>query len=215
ARLASLTTVNIEIGTLPGLELGSTHDGVITISANAEGWCWFVDPTPGGNSEFALHASNDVLYALPGSAAYGHMDLLSTVLHELGNAMGLPEDQGQDVTGMVLSAGERRLPSDFDATAFNLAAAAGPTQLGAAASPWTKVGGSGLIVSPKIGATPDTPASIDWMGGATGQTSSSTNGNDRDGIPAWLAAFLNQAEDDFRHEKPNAGMLFRTTDGAH
>jgi hypothetical protein len=38
------------------------------------------------------------------------MDLLSTVLHEMGNAMGFPEDAGQDVTGNVLAAGERRLP---------------------------------------------------------------------------------------------------------
>ena len=39
------------------------------------------------------------------------MDLLSTVLHELGNAMGFAEDNGQDVTGMTLAAGIRRLPT--------------------------------------------------------------------------------------------------------
>jgi hypothetical protein len=51
-----------------------------------------------------------VLHAAAGSAAAGEMDLLSTVLHELGNVMGFPEDAGQDVTGNVLAAGERRLP---------------------------------------------------------------------------------------------------------
>jgi hypothetical protein len=39
------------------------------------------------------------------------MDLLSTVLHELGNTMGFAEDHGRDVTGMVLPAGERRVPA--------------------------------------------------------------------------------------------------------
>jgi len=38
------------------------------------------------------------------------MDLLTTVVHELGNAMGFPEDHGHDVMGMVLQAGERRVP---------------------------------------------------------------------------------------------------------
>jgi hypothetical protein len=51
-----------------------------------------------------------VLTAEIGSVAAGEMDLLSTVLHEMGNAMGFPEDTGQDVTGNVLAAGERRLP---------------------------------------------------------------------------------------------------------
>jgi hypothetical protein len=38
------------------------------------------------------------------------MDLLTTVIHELGNAMGFAEDQGQDVSGATLQAGVRRIP---------------------------------------------------------------------------------------------------------
>jgi hypothetical protein len=38
------------------------------------------------------------------------MDLLTTMVHEMGNAMGFPEDQGQDVAGATLQAGERRVP---------------------------------------------------------------------------------------------------------
>jgi hypothetical protein len=33
------------------------------------------------------------------------MDLLSTLLHEMGSAMGFAEDQGRDVAGMTLQAG--------------------------------------------------------------------------------------------------------------
>ena len=111
ARLSALTTVDIQIATLPGLELGQTHDGIITISPDAAGWGWFVDPTPGNNSEFPTAISDGALLASASGPASGHMDLLSTVLHEMGNAMGFAEDTGQDVTGMVLQPGERRLPT--------------------------------------------------------------------------------------------------------
>ena len=213
ARLAALTTVTIEIGNLPGLELGSTHDGVITISANAAGWGWFVDPTPGDNSEFALHASDDVFYATPGSAAYRHMDLLSTVLHEMGNAMGFAEDHGQDVTGMTLSAGERRLPGDFDAMAFNLKSESASPAHGAA-SPWTATGSPADIHTPPAGKTASAPASIDWTQGANNPSVPGDGAADRNGTPAWLAAMLNQSEEDYFHQKPNAGMRFKTTRGA-
>ena len=39
------------------------------------------------------------------------MDLLSTVLHVMGNAMGFAEDHGEDVTGDTIAAGTRRLPT--------------------------------------------------------------------------------------------------------
>jgi hypothetical protein len=48
------------------------------------------------------------------------MDLLSTVLHELGNAMGFAEDQGQDVSGATLQAGVRRIPTVAASPAFTV-----------------------------------------------------------------------------------------------
>jgi hypothetical protein len=46
--------------------------------------------------------------------AAGRMDLLTTVLHELGNAMGFAEDQGHDVASDTLAPGVRDLPlGDF------------------------------------------------------------------------------------------------------
>jgi hypothetical protein len=109
-RLAILGQVNILIGDLSGELLGATTGTTIVLDSNAGGWGWFVDPTPLGNSEFPIKLGNGVFAADPASPAYGRMDLLTTVLHELGNAMGFAEDQGQDVTGAVLQPGLRRLP---------------------------------------------------------------------------------------------------------
>jgi hypothetical protein len=110
-RLAALDQITIVVGNLGGGALGDTIGHSITIDGNAQGWGWFVDPTPLNNREFAISLGNGVFGANPASPAYSHMDLLSTVLHELGNAMGFAEDTGQDVTGMTLSAGLRRLPT--------------------------------------------------------------------------------------------------------
>jgi Ca2+-binding RTX toxin-like protein len=110
ARLAILNGITVQVGELPAGMLGATVGDVIYIDNDAAGWGWFVDPTASGDSEFRASSTAGVLTAIPGSAASGHMDLLSTVLHELGNAMGFPEDTGQDVTGKVLEPGTRRLP---------------------------------------------------------------------------------------------------------
>jgi hypothetical protein len=58
------------------------------------------------------------------------MDLLTTVVHELGNAMGFAEDTGQDVTGSILADGTRRLPpaQPTDAPAVTVPTASGVTR---------------------------------------------------------------------------------------
>jgi hypothetical protein len=205
ARLAALTTVTIEIANLPGQEIGSTLNNVIMISANAAGWGWFVDSTPADNSEFALHVSDAVFYAKPNSAAYGHMDLLSTVLHEMGNAMGFAEDMGDDVTGMVLSAGERRLPGVLETT---------PTPFHMPPSvfaPWTAGSGSDPIKMPAAGNTP--APSIDWTAGTKPFPHQRATDAHPGVTPNWLAAIVGHSEDDELYQKPNAGMRFKTTNG--
>jgi hypothetical protein len=110
ARLAILNGITVDIGTLSDGMIGLTQGDVITIDSTADKWGWFTDTSLAGNSAFGRTSTPGVLTAEAGSAAAGEMDLLSTVLHEMGNAMGFPEDTGQDVTGNVLAAGERRLP---------------------------------------------------------------------------------------------------------
>jgi hypothetical protein len=110
AKLAILNGITVDIGTLSDGMIGLTQGDLITIDGTADGWGWFTNTSLAGNDEFDWISTPGVLTAEAGSAAAGEMDLLSTVLHEMGNAMGFREDTGQDVTGNVLAAGERRLP---------------------------------------------------------------------------------------------------------
>ena len=105
-----LNTISVAVGNLPADALGVTLGGSILIDRDAGGWGWFVDDTPADNAEFGAALGSGALAATAGGEADGRMDLLSTVLHEMGNAMGLPETLNQDVSGMYLAAGIRTLP---------------------------------------------------------------------------------------------------------
>src|SRR5262249_38306757 len=78
--LGSLATADYEVGTLPAGILGESNvpGRRVTISADASGQGWFVDPTPLQDEEFA------------GGPAMGTMDLLTAVLHEMGHLAGRP-----------------------------------------------------------------------------------------------------------------------------
>jgi len=113
-RLAALATVNVELGNLGNGVLGQTAANTIVIDAAAAGWGWFVDTSPFDNSEFTTRLSDVALAATPGSAAYGRMDLLSTLLHEMSHVMGMDHtapDAPLSVTTEELSAGVRVLPA--------------------------------------------------------------------------------------------------------
>jgi len=82
--------------------LGSTTPDMIYIDADAAGWGWYVDPTPG----------DDVEFATDGGEEEGRMDLLTAVMHEIGHALGyddLPADS-DDLMSATLDAGERLTP---------------------------------------------------------------------------------------------------------
>jgi hypothetical protein len=120
-RLATLQQVQFQIGNFGGSGvLGMTALGgrVVTLDATAAGHGWFIDPTPGDDSEFAL-AGGVEGRALAGSAASGRMDLLTVVEHELGHVLGL-DDLGAssgDVMDVALAEGVRRLPGAADVDA--------------------------------------------------------------------------------------------------
>jgi hypothetical protein len=84
--------LNIEITDLPTGQLaeanitgfdsnGRPTTGTFTLDHNANNLGWFIDPTPWDNTEFAPQNSDTFFRATPGSEAYGHYDLLTTVLH--------------------------------------------------------------------------------------------------------------------------------------
>jgi hypothetical protein len=118
--------------------LGLASPGVILIDRDAVGYGWFVDPTPGDDSEFAPGAVN--------SPARGRMDLLSVLDHEMGHELGFGDDDGNDVMGESLAAGVRRVPAaaraavstTADAPAPAIAAVASPQPANASASSATR-----------------------------------------------------------------------------
>ncbi|MGA8049240.1 MAG: calcium-binding protein [Burkholderiales bacterium] len=88
ARLAALADVRIVIGDLAGAELGDTAGNTVVVDADAAGFGWFVDVSPASSSEFRVRLDRNIFAAAPGSEAYGKMDLLTAVEHELGHLLG-------------------------------------------------------------------------------------------------------------------------------
>ena len=103
--------LHVSIGDLPPGWLGEYVSGSIILDPTAEGDGWFVDAT---DAAFAL--ANGQETALPGSEAAGHVDGLTVVMHEMGHALGLP-DETAGVMSESLAPGTRNLPTPADVAA--------------------------------------------------------------------------------------------------
>ncbi len=108
--LGVLASAHYNLADLPSGVLGETYtagDNVF-ISADAAGNGWFVDPNPQSDTAFDANGN-----ALPGSAATGHEDLLTTVLHEMGHLVGRPDETApanpNDLMAATLPDGSRHL----------------------------------------------------------------------------------------------------------
>ncbi|MGY4155973.1 hypothetical protein ACVINW_001815 [Bradyrhizobium sp. USDA 4461] len=127
AQLALLHAATFSVADLSGQIVGQEGGGHITIDTNAAGHGWFIDPTPADNFEFthAVNAAGTDLLTDPSTAAAGHLDLLTTVVHELGHVLGLPDtissSDASDLMYIGLADGERRLPTATDVAQSNLA----------------------------------------------------------------------------------------------
>jgi hypothetical protein len=109
--LSQSDAFSITIASLPVPLLGGTVEHAITLSADAAGHGWFIDPTPSLNEEFVLEPGHphELLAAL-GSRAAGRVDLLTVVAHELGHILGLGDTQEEhSLMGEALPLGVRRL----------------------------------------------------------------------------------------------------------
>jgi hypothetical protein len=122
-KIAELQHVIYDVGDIKPGWLGQSTPGHVTIDVNADGYGWFVDTTPLDNSEFAHVASASDLMTDPSTAAAGHMDLLTTVVHEMGEQLGLEDsfaatDQGH-ISYAHLMTGERVLATASDVAQVN------------------------------------------------------------------------------------------------
>ncbi|UGY06314.1 beta strand repeat-containing protein [Bradyrhizobium quebecense] len=126
-QLALLHAATFSIADLAGQIVGQEGALHITIDADAAGHGWFIDPTPSDNFEFthAVNAAGTDLLTDPSTAAAGHLDLLTTVVHELGHVLGLPDSVSpSDANSLMyigIADGERRLATTSDVAQSNAA----------------------------------------------------------------------------------------------
>jgi len=97
------------------LTLGRVLEDTILIAADAAGYGWFVDTTPYDDVEFSRLNEEGELVADSASDAYGDMDLLTVVMHELGHVLGLEDldPDTHDLMSETLDAGVRQLADDY------------------------------------------------------------------------------------------------------
>ena len=106
--MKKLAQVNIEVVDLADGVLSNTVRNTIYVDVNAAGYGWFVDDTPGDNSEFYSSGLLS-LTSFPFSDALGKIDLWTVIVHELGHLLGYEhEDDGLMQDTLVPSV--RRLP---------------------------------------------------------------------------------------------------------
>ena len=108
-RLDAFDDMQVVMGELADNALGATAGNTVTIDPDAAGYGWFVDLTPAANGEFRIREEVSVLSVTPNSGAYGEMDLLTVVLHELGHVLGLDHADAATFAVMddVLTTGTR------------------------------------------------------------------------------------------------------------
>ncbi|MEY2503224.1 MAG: hypothetical protein QOI07_3561, partial [Verrucomicrobiota bacterium] len=126
-QIAALQSVTFDVADMSGLYLGSASPHHVSIDADAAGYGWYIDATPQTDTEFAHALAGTQLQTDPTLLPAGHIDLLTTVMHEMGHQLGLDDSYSlgdrADLMYGYLVTGERRLPGAGEAdgaTAFSI-----------------------------------------------------------------------------------------------
>jgi len=113
-QLALLNGLTFNVVDLGGNYLGQTSGNTIQIDNNGAGYGWYVDATPLTDEEFSARVGDTQLESSATVAPAGQYDLLTTVMHELGHALGYEDTYAAGQSGALMygwqRTGERRLP---------------------------------------------------------------------------------------------------------
>jgi hypothetical protein len=104
-----LGDVEVRVSDLPANQLALAAANVIIIDSSAAGYGWFVDATPQDNGEFRQVSSTE-FRARRTSDAYGRIDLLTAIMHEMGHLLG-EQHTRSGLMAETLAAGGRKLPT--------------------------------------------------------------------------------------------------------
>ncbi|HXC70501.1 MAG TPA: Calx-beta domain-containing protein, partial [Pyrinomonadaceae bacterium] len=108
--LMRLQSMTFEISDLPDGVLASGTSASFKIDETAAGYGWFVDVAPMEDAEFVVPVPGRELQATEHNPAFGHMDLMTAVMRQLGVALQ-PSKLTAPLMQNTLSPATRRLPN--------------------------------------------------------------------------------------------------------
>jgi len=118
AALKSKVNLSFAVADLGDSTLAELAGNSVIIDDNAAGNGWYVDATPKTSTEFRRKAG--ILVARTAAAAQG-VDLLTTVMHEIGHALGLSHSAVESsLMNDTLGIGTRKLPGRYAASVLSL-----------------------------------------------------------------------------------------------
>ncbi|HEX8679984.1 MAG TPA: putative Ig domain-containing protein, partial [Chthoniobacterales bacterium] len=151
-QLSKLARLNFTVADLSDRRLGETDGDTIRVDADANGNGWNI----------------------AGESAAGAVDLQTTIMHEIGHALGLAdtyeESDRANVMFGILPIGERRLPAHGQALSAKPGSLAGPHFLGSPVNIGTLPPGKSvkILYSVTVGPISGNPQSVSSQGAVSG-----------------------------------------------